>query len=72
MTAPPGTAPHLADPGGVLPSQHAHLASGGAGLRLPAWKNTRLELAAADALSTNAPGTRAGVWRFLFGLNTSL
>ena len=48
-----------------------HLASAGAGIRVPIGANTKLELAAANALSANAPGTRAGSWRLLLGLNSS-
>lgn len=45
-----------------------HLASAGAGLRLPAGDKTRVEVQAANALEANAPGTRSGEWRFLFGI----
>ncbi|HXC55977.1 MAG TPA: ShlB/FhaC/HecB family hemolysin secretion/activation protein [Rhizomicrobium sp.] len=44
------------------------LASAGAGIRIPVGAKTRLELQAADALRADAPGTRAGEWRFLFAL----
>jgi hemolysin activation/secretion protein len=56
----------------LLLPQDFHLSSAGLGLRLPLFQETKLELEAADALSTNVPGTRAGVWRFLFGLSSSL
>lgn len=48
-----------------------HLASAGAGIRLPLGGQTRLELAVANAISADAPGTRAGSWRFLLGLSGS-
>jgi hemolysin activation/secretion protein len=47
------------------------LASAGVGIRLPLGRQTRLELTAANAISTNAPGTRAGGWLLLIGLNSS-
>jgi hemolysin activation/secretion protein len=48
-----------------------HLASAGAGIRLPIGTETKLELAAANALSADAPGTRAGSWRLILGLSSS-
>jgi hemolysin activation/secretion protein len=49
-------------------AQDLHLASAGMGIRLPIGAKTRLEVQAANALDTNAPGTRTGAWRFLFGV----
>jgi hypothetical protein len=61
MTGPPRTAP-------VAFSVDYHLASAGAGIRLPVGNKTRVEVQAANALEANAPGTRSGEWRFLFGV----
>ena len=55
----------------ALASADFHLASAGAGIRLPVGGKTRLELAAANALSTNIPGIRAGGWLFQIGLSSS-
>jgi hemolysin activation/secretion protein len=51
----------------LLPVDY-HLASAGAGARLPAGDKVRLELQAANALDADALGTRTGEWRFLFGV----
>ncbi|HEX4271200.1 MAG TPA: ShlB/FhaC/HecB family hemolysin secretion/activation protein [Rhizomicrobium sp.] len=56
---------------GTIAAQDYNLASAGFGVRFPYGTETKLELAAADALSS-APGTRAGEWRFLFGLTSGL
>jgi len=44
-----------------------HLASVGAGFRLPIGDKSRLEIQAADAIASNIPGFGRGAWRFLFG-----
>ncbi len=48
------------EPRGLGPSSEAHLASVGGGIRLPFGANTRLELAATNAIAADAPGARAG------------
>ena len=45
-----------------------NLASTGVGIRIPIGAKTHLELTAANAFAGQAPGTRAGSWRFLFGI----
>jgi hypothetical protein len=45
-----------------------HLASAGAGIRLLAGDKIRVEMQAANASQANAPGTRTGERRFLFGV----
>lgn len=47
------------------------LASAGAGIRLPVGSQTRLELAAANAISANVPGTRTGSWLLLVGFSSN-
>jgi hemolysin activation/secretion protein len=56
---------------GLLASARFDLASAGAGIRLPIGAQSRLELAAANAISANAPGTRAGSWLLLIGFSSS-
>lgn len=53
-----------------LAATRVDLASAGGGIRLTLGRETRLELAAANAISTNAPGTRVGSWLLLIGLNS--
>jgi hemolysin activation/secretion protein len=55
---------------GLLASTQVDLASVGAGIRLSLGRETRLELAAANAISANAPGTRAGSWLLLLGISS--
>jgi hemolysin activation/secretion protein len=50
------------------PSIHETLASAGAGLRFPVGAKTKLELQAANALTAEVPGLKAGGWRFLFAI----
>ncbi len=67
----------FADDGGTwyrsrfgLGAQDFHLASAGFGVRFPFHRETKLELAAANALIGDAPGMSAGGWRFIFALTT--
>ena len=53
------------------PGTHNTLASAGAGVRFPIGETTRLELEAADAISTDVPGVNTGSWRLLFALSAT-
>ncbi len=55
---------------GLPASSQSHLASAGAGLRLPLGKDTRLEFTGAHRLAASVPGQRAGGWLLLAGLST--
>jgi hemolysin activation/secretion protein len=57
-------------PGTILP-QNYHLASAGAGIRLPLGGKTRLEFAAANAVQDDRPASSAGHWRLLFGVTSA-
>lgn len=48
-----------------------HLASAGIGIRLPLRQRTKLELAAANGLYSNAPGIAPGHWRITFSVSTA-
>lgn len=50
---------------------HDTLASAGAGIRLPIGEKMKLELEAADPIHVDAPGLKAGGWRFLFGITAN-